>query len=75
MSATTFEELKSKLQNKLNKDSEVTCKLLAKLKDGCLVDINDEWEGTIPNGHFANGYEVEPQIGETFLAPCNFRTR
>lgn len=68
MSAITFEELKSKLQSKLSKDSEVTCKLLAKLKDGYLVDINDEWEGTIPNGHFTNGNETEPSLGETFQA-------
>ncbi len=68
MSAITFEELKSKLQSKLNKDSEVTCKLLVKLKDGYLVDINDEWEGTVPNGHFTNGHETEPSLGETFQA-------
>src|SRR3989338_3632172 len=68
MSATTFEELKIKSQHKLIKDSEVTCKLLAKLKDGYLVDINDEWEGTIPNGHFTNGHETEPSFGETFQA-------
>ena len=68
MSAITFEELKTKLKNKLNKDSEVTCKLLAKLKDGYLVDINDEWEGIVPSGHFANSQETEPSFGETFQA-------
>ena len=51
MSPITFEELKNKYQNKLEKDNEVTCKLLTKLKDGYLVDINDEWEGFIPASH------------------------
>ena len=34
MSTITFEELKNKYQNKIEKDTEVNCKLLAKLKDG-----------------------------------------
>lgn len=52
--ATTFEEVKTKYQNKLTKETEVSCKVLAKLKDGYLVDINNEWEGFIPNSHFIN---------------------
>ncbi len=48
MTLVNFEELKNKYQNKLAKDTEVTCKILAKLKDGFLVDINEEWEGFIP---------------------------
>lgn len=57
MATTSFEELKTKYQNKLTKDTEVTCKLLTKVKDGYLVDINDEWEGFIPNSHFPNHSE------------------
>ncbi len=68
MSLTTFDELKSKLQLKLNKDSEVNCKLLAKLKDGYLVDINDEWEGIVPGGHLVNGQETEPTPLDSFQA-------
>src|SRR3989338_2378933 len=67
MSATTFEELKIKSQHKLIKDSEVTCKLLAKLKDGYLVDINDEWEGTVPNNYLGQNGE-ETHIGDLFQA-------
>ena len=48
MTLVNFEELKNKYQNKLAKDTEITCKILAKLKDGFLVDINEEWEGFIP---------------------------
>ena len=48
MTLVNFEELKNKYQNKLAKDTEVSCKILAKLKDGLLVDINEEWEGFIP---------------------------
>lgn len=55
MTAITFEELKSKYQNKLSVESEVSCKLLTKIKEGYVVDINDEWEGFIPNSHFVNG--------------------
>lgn len=51
MTPVTFEELKNKYQNKLEKDNEVTCRLLTKLKDGYLVDINNEWEGFIPASH------------------------
>lgn len=54
MSPITFEELKNKYQNKIEKDSEVTCKILSKQKDGCLVEINDEWEGFIPNTHMVD---------------------
>ena len=54
MATTTFEEVKTKYQNKLTKETEVSCKVLAKIKDGYLVDINDEWEGFIPNSHFIN---------------------
>lgn len=51
MTALTFDELKSKYQNKPQINSEVKCKLLAKLKEGCVVDINGEWEGFIPASH------------------------
>ena len=67
MSTITFEELKNKYQNKVEKDTEVTCKLLAKLKDGYLVDINDEWEGFIPAGHILN-YADELNSQEIFKA-------
>ena len=50
-STITFEELKTKYSNKLTKDAEVTCKILAKLKDGYIVDINEDWEGFIPSTH------------------------
>ncbi len=52
MSTITFEDLKAKYENKLSKDSEVKCKILTKIKDGYIVDINDEWEGFIPNSHY-----------------------
>jgi len=67
MSAITFEELKNKYQNKIEKDTEVNCKLLVKLKDGYLVDINGEWEGFIPGGHILN-YADETNADETFKA-------
>ncbi len=67
MSTITFEELKNKYQNKIEKDSEVTCKLLIKLKDGYLVDINDEWEGIVPASHILN-YADESNLNETFKA-------
>ena len=67
MSTITFEELKNKYQNKIEKDTEVTCKLLMKLKDGYLVDINDEWEGFIPMSHIMN-YADESNLQETFKA-------
>ena len=51
MTSLTFDELKSKYQNKPQVNSEVKCKLLAKLKEGCVVDINGEWEGFIPGNH------------------------
>ena len=68
MATTSFEELKTKYQNKLTKDSEVTCKLLAKLKDGYLADINDEWEGFIPSSHILNYSENDQNSQETFKA-------
>lgn len=61
MSRITFEELKTKYQSKLEKDNEVTCKLLAKLKDGYLVDINNEWEGFIPASHMNHSSEHDAQ--------------
>lgn len=67
MSTITFEELKNKYQNKIEKDTEVNCRLLAKLKDGYLVDINDEWEGFIPGSHILN-YADEANLHETFKA-------
>ncbi len=51
MTLTTFEELKGKYESKLSKDTEVNCKILAKLKEGYVVDINEEWEGFIPITH------------------------
>lgn len=67
MPPITFEELKNKYQNKLVKDNEVTCKLLTKIKDGYLVDINNEWEGFIPLSHI-NYSGGEPTNQETFQA-------
>ena len=57
MATITFEELKTKYQNKLVLECEVSCKFLAKLKDGYLVDINDEWEGLVPNSHMLTGFD------------------
>lgn len=54
MPVITFEELKNKYQTKLTKEAEVSCKLLAKLKDGYLVDVNNEWEGFVPLSHISN---------------------
>ena len=68
MSMITFEELKTKYQNKLTQESEVSYKVLLKLKDGYLVDINDDWEGFIPNSHILNGLENEQALQETFKA-------
>ncbi len=67
MSRITFEELKTKYQNKLEKDNEVTCRLIAKLKDGYLVDINNEWEGFIPASHMSNS-SSEHDTQEPFQA-------
>lgn len=64
----TFEELKSKYQSKLALETEVSCKLLAKLRDGYLVDINDEWEGFIPNSHIINNESLEHTHHEPFKA-------
>jgi len=61
MSRITFEELKTKYQSKLEKDNEVACRLLAKLKDGYLVDINNEWEGFIPASHMNSSSEHDTQ--------------
>jgi len=54
MSTITFEELKAKYANKLTKDVEVSCRILAKLKDGYIVDINEDWEGFIPSTHLTS---------------------
>ena len=67
MPSITFEELKSKYQSKLTKDNEVTCKFLAKIKDGYLVEVNGEWEGLIPNSHI-NGTLNETTLPEAFQA-------
>ena len=67
MSIVTFEELKNKYQNKLTKDTEVSCKLLAKLKDGYLVEIESEWEGFIHNNHISNG-EADLALQDSFKA-------
>ena len=67
MSTIMFEELKNKYQNKIEKDSEVSCKLLAKVKDGYLVDINCEWEGFIPSSHILN-YADDSNLAESFKA-------
>lgn len=62
MPILTFDEIKNKYQNKLAKDTEVSCKVLAKLKDGYLVEINEEWEGVLPTNHINNSAcELTPQ--------------
>lgn len=66
MTTISFEELKNKYQNKLAKDTLVDCKILTKLKDGYLADINNEWEGFIPNSHI--NCESETTIPEVFQA-------
>lgn len=63
----TFDEVKNKYQNKPLKDNEVHCTVLTKLKDGYLVEINDEWEGFLPNNHF-NGSSSEQNLQEKFGA-------
>ena len=67
MSSIMFEELKNKYQNKIKKDAEVNCRILAKIKDGYLVDVNDEWEGFIPASHIMN-YSDESNLHEIFQA-------
>ncbi|MBI1858003.1 MAG: S1 RNA-binding domain-containing protein [Candidatus Melainabacteria bacterium] len=64
MTALTYDELKNKCQNKPEKDSQVSCKVLAKFKDGYLIDINDEWEGFIPKNHMllTNDTEQDPYM-------------
>ena len=64
----TFEELKNKYQSKLPHDSEVNCKLLAKTRDGILVDINDEWEGFIPSNHITTHTSNDSVNNEMFKA-------
>ncbi len=59
MTTITFEELKQKYQSKLEKESEVACKLLTKIKDGYLVEINDEWEGFLHNNQMLSESEAE----------------
>ncbi len=59
MTTITFEELKIKYQSKLEKESEVTCKLLTKIKDGYLIEINDEWEGFLHNNQMLSESEAE----------------
>lgn len=68
MSLVNFEELKNKYENKLAKDVEVACKVLAKLKDGLLVDINEEWEGIVPLKEVNNNNSSEPLLFETIQA-------
>jgi len=68
MAVITYEEIKSKYQNKLAQDQEVNCKLLLKTKEGYLVEINEEWEGFLPYNHFPNKEEVELTIGLDFKA-------
>ncbi len=67
MSTATFEDLKNKYQSKIEKDVEVNCKLLARLKDGYLVDVNNEWEGFIPASHVLNPID-ETNWSESFNA-------
>lgn len=68
MAVITYEEIKSKYQNKLLQDQEVNCKLLLKTKEGYIVEINEEWEGFLPYNHFPNKEEVELTIGLDFKA-------
>ena len=68
MATISFEELKTKYQNKLAKETEVTCKLITKIKDGYLVDLNDEWEGFVPNNHIGTVIESESTSNEPFQA-------
>lgn len=57
MALTNFEEIKTKYQHKISKDEEVSCRVLAKIKDGFLVNVNDEWEGFIHVNHALFNYE------------------
>ncbi|MBI2995578.1 MAG: S1 RNA-binding domain-containing protein [Candidatus Melainabacteria bacterium] len=66
MPQVTFEELKNKYQNKPFLETEVNCKLLLKTKEGYIVDVNEEWEGFIPNSHVVNGAEIELHQSEPF---------
>lgn len=51
MESITFEDIKNIYGFKLNKEEEVNCRFLLKLKEGYLVDINGLWEGFITNSH------------------------
>ena len=68
MSLITYEDLKAKYEQKLLKEQEVLCRLLAKLKDGYLVEINDEWEGVVPKSHITNLTEIESSVTEPIKA-------
>lgn len=69
MANITFEELKNKYQNKLTLETEVSCKVLIKIKDGYLVNVNEEWEGFIPNTHMLfNNTDNESSLVDTFSA-------
>lgn len=68
MAVITFEEIKSRYQNKLIQEQEVNCRLLLKTKEGFLVDINEEWEGFMSNNHFSNNSETELTVGFEFKA-------
>ena len=51
MPLITFEELKLKYQTKPLLNEEVNCKILVKIKDGYIANVNNEWEGFIPSSH------------------------
>lgn len=69
MATATYDELKIKYQNRPQKDNQVSCKVIAKLKDGYLVDVNDEWEGFVPASHMllAPEEEQDPHVSFTAL--------
>ena len=66
--SVTFEDLKTKYQNKPTIENEASCKVLIKLKDGYLVDINNEWEGFIPNSHMSVNFDTELNLQDSFNA-------
>lgn len=66
MTTLTYDELKTKYNGKPLSKDEVECTLLAKFHDGFLVNINNEWEGFIPNNQRLQS-EAEEEL-KTFKA-------
>lgn len=68
MESITYEDIKAKYEKKLSKDDIATCKFLLKLKDGYLVNVNNEWEGFIPTNQMVESVEEKLYSKEEFEA-------